>query len=395
MDGTEGLGEEDPIPPLLPPEDRLWRHPSEVAAHAGAAAGAGPGRGRRRRRDRVQAPRRPESRLVPLAVLAGAIGALGATGAITAAGGLGRVQTVRTVVQREVPAGAASVTAGRGIIDIAEAVRPTVVLLQTDGDRNAFGAGVVYRSDGHILTSARAVGSRRVLMVKIASGPSQRATVVGVDADTDVAILKVEGTSFTPAPLGSASGLKAGHLAMAVGSTVSVGVIAATGRSIDVDGVSLLDMIQTDTPLPDGFGGSPLVDGTGAVVGICTQVRANAYATPIDVARSMADQLIDRGGIEHAWLGIEGEDLGIAASDDLKLTGAALVTKVKAGGPAANAGMVAGDVITAIDGAPLTSINALKIALRSRSPGQIVGLTVWRDGRTMQVRATLAPRPTS
>jgi S1-C subfamily serine protease len=180
---------------------------------------------------------------------------------------------------------------------------------------------------------------------------------------------------------------------MAVGSSVSVGVIAAVGRSVDVDGVSLLDMIQTDLPLPGGFDGSPLVDGTGAVVGICTQVNANSYATPIDVARSIADQLIEHGSVVHAWLGIEGEDLGIAASDELKLIGAAVITKVRPGGPAANAGMVPGDVITAIDGSPLPSMAALKVALRSRAPGQIVGLALLRDGRATQIRATLAPRP--
>jgi putative serine protease PepD len=169
--------------------------------------------------------------------------------------------------------------------------------------------------------------------------------------------------------------------------------VSALGRQVDSrDGPPLLDMIQTDAPIAPGSSGGALLDSTGAVIGITTAIAVSdvgaeglGFATPIDIARDVAEQLITTGKVVHVWLGIEGED-GTANSG-------ALVRKIRADSPAAKAGVQERDVITSIEGKPVTSMSALVIALRTRKPGQVVTIGLSRDGKPLKVQATLAERP--
>jgi S1-C subfamily serine protease len=373
MEPDEGRDDDEPIPPLLPPDDRLWRHPSELAPRT---------------------PRR-EGRPLAIAGLSGVIGALLATGVLTVTGTVRpRTDTVRTVVQREASPLAVSVAAGVGIVEVAEKTKPAVVEVHLDGNEQPDGSGVVFRSDGHILTTARVIGGARGARIVLDDGDAFDAKVVGRDPETDIALLKVERTGMATAALGSVAGLKVGHVAIVVGTSLALGVVSALGREVAVpDGPLLLDMIQTDAPATHESSGGALVDAGGGVIGITTAVDGVGYATPIDLARDVAEQLLATGTVAHAWLGVDGDDLDAREARKLGVDGGAVVRRVREGSPAAAVGLRPRDVIVAVDGVTVQSMSALKVALRSRRPGQAVDLRFLREGEEQRVVATLSPRP--
>jgi S1-C subfamily serine protease len=164
--------------------------------------------------------------------------------------------------------------------------------------------------------------------------------------------------------------------------------------------MSLFDMIQTDAPISPGSSGGALLDGRGRVIGITTAIAVSdvgpeglGFATPIDVARSVADELIATGRATHAWIGIEGTDLDGATALDLDLDGGAVVNSVRQATPAEAAGLAARDVIVALDGQPVLSMGALVAALRNHRPGDVVTIDVVRDHRRTTHTVTLAERP--
>jgi S1-C subfamily serine protease len=383
MELDDGLGDDEPLPPLLPADDRLWRHPSEVAAHI--------------RHPRSPGRRRSDGRLWQVALLAGLIGAMLATGVLTVTGVMSpRAGTIRTVVQREAAPSAVPAAAGAGIVEIADRTRPAMVELRETGSDAPIGAGVVFRSDGWLLTSHHAVLGLEQVTVVLDDGSSLAGRVAGRDPETNIAVLKVDRTNMTPALLGSVSSLKVGQVAVVVGGSLSVGVLSALGREVRLPkGPLLLDMIQTDAPVQPSSAGGALVDNAGAVIGITTSIDGSGYATPVDVARDVADQLITSGKVVHGWLGIDGDDLSAGEAHALGVEGGAVVRRVRAGSPAAAVGLAPKDVVVAADGTTIESMTALKVFLRSRRPGQAVDLTYVRGGKELHAVATLTPRPTA
>jgi S1-C subfamily serine protease len=157
-------------------------------------------------------------------------------------------------------------------------------------------------------------------------------------------------------------------------------------------------MIQTDAPIAPGSSGGALVDASGAVIGITTAVAAEpggrfGFATPIDLARRVADQILVKGHMAHSWLGVEGIDLPSDRAEAMGLDGGAYLSEVEAGSPAAAAGLAAHDVITEVDGRPVRSISALVVAMRDRNPGDVVQLGYNRAGEDRSTTAVLAERP--
>ncbi|HEX9969032.1 MAG TPA: trypsin-like peptidase domain-containing protein, partial [Acidimicrobiales bacterium] len=379
MELDDGLGDDEPTTPLLPPDDRLWRHPSEVAAHI--------------RRPRPPRRRGKDGRMWPVALLAGLIGAILATGVLTATGLMSPRSTIRTVVQREAAPPAVSAVAGAGIVEIADRTRPAMVEVRETGSDARIGAGVVFRSDGWVLTSHQAVLGVEQVSVVLDDGSSAPARVAGRDPETNIAVLKVDRTNLTPALLGSVSSLKVGQVAVVVGGSLSVGVLSALGQEVRMPkGPLLLDMIQTDAPVQPSSAGGALVDNAGAVIGIATSIDGSGYATPIDVARDVAEQFITSGKVLHGWLGIDGDDLSAGEAAALGVEGGAVVRRVRDGSPAAAVGLAAKDVVVAADGATIESMTALKVFLRSKRPGQAVDLTFVRGGKQFHAVATLTPR---
>jgi S1-C subfamily serine protease len=237
--------------------------------------------------------------------------------------------------------------------------------------------------------------------------------VVGSDPDTDVAVVKIDGDGpFPSAVLGTSTDLQVGQEAVVVGwpadlvaegPSVTVGVISGLHRTVPrADGRMLFDMVQTDARVPAGWPGGALLDSSGSVIGITTALgTANAgsgtggfaFAIPVEVARSVADQLIASGRVTRVWLGVHGDDLDWVAAAGLEVPGGALVDNVREGSPAGRAGVAPGDVIVAVDGAPVTSMGQLVVALRQHTPGQTVRLEVLRDRQRMSMAVALVERP--
>lgn len=354
-----------------------------------------------------------------MGLLAGSISAILTVGLVVVGGGF-RVRTVSratpTAVERVVaPAAATPVTApgspANAVVDIAEHMRPAIVQLRVNGgDGPGSGSGVVFRSDGHVLTNHHVVdGARRITLV-MADGEEVAARLIGSDADTDIAVVKVDKAGLASAPLGSAADLRVGQLAVAIGSplglaggpSVSVGVVSALGREIEAGGQGppLLDMIQTDAPIAPGSSGGALVDGTGAVVGVTTAIAVSAvgaeglgFATPIDIARDVAEQIIAGGRAVHVWLGIEGEDVDAALAKEIGVTGGAMIRNVSPDSPAARAGIARRDVIVSVDGRVVRSMGALKVQLRTHRPGDEVTLALHRGKEARSLKVKLAERP--
>lgn len=405
MDLDDGLGDDWPPPPLLPPEDRIWRHPSEIASRSG---------NRRTIPDRLGG-----SSLWQVGLLAGSISALLTVGLVLAGGGF-RVRTVMRsaapAVERVVAPAASTVMTTPGspanaIVDIADNLRPAIVQIRVSGGEGpGSGSGVIFRSDGHILTNQHVVDGARRITVVMANGEEEAARLIGADAETDIAVVKVDKADLASAPLGSAVALRAGQLAVAIGSplglaggpSVSVGVISALGREIDAndEGPPLLDMIQTDAPIAPGSSGGALVDSTGAVIGVTTAIAVSevgaeglGFATPIDIARYVADQIIAGGRAVHVWLGVEGEDVDPGTARELGVVGGAMIRDVRAGSPAGKAGVAERDVIVAVDGVAVRSMGGLKVQLRTHRPGDEVTLSFHRGKVAGSLKVKLTERP--
>jgi serine protease Do len=387
MEFDDGL-EDDPssyrTPP--PPDDRLWVHPSELRPRRGGG-----------------------ERIWLIASIAGMVGAMLATGVVVVAGGLDRGTTERVIERQEAPVRTVSAPAAQSVVEIAQRVRPAITQVRVEGKQgDSSGSGVLFRSDGHVLTNFHVVDGADSVKVVIDSGRELSAKILGSDPETDVAVLKIDGGPFPVASLGTAADLRVGQSAIAIGSplglaggpSVTVGVVSALHRRLDTRvGPPLLDMIQTDAPISPGSSGGALLDGGGAVIGLTTAVATSdgaqglGFATPIDVARLSAEQLIGTGKVEHVWIGIEGTDVDPTTAKDLSVDGGALVRRVVKDGPADKAGLVARDVIVGVDGHPVDTMGSLVVVLRGRRPGDNVAFEVLRGHDRKRMTINLVERP--
>ena len=385
--------------PPLPPDDRLWRHPSELREHGlgGGPFALGP----------------PASRQIAwsVAVVAGLAGAALSIGVIALTGSLSPRVIERAVVEKVAVTPVVSspmVRGERGVVAVAERLSPAIVRLDVERtDGAGTGSGVLYRDDGLVLTSAHVVVGTTSIDVVLTDGRHFDGHLVGSDPLTDVALVSIDGDHLPVAVLGTAEGLEVGAPTIAIGSplgfdggpSVTTGVISAIHRRIEpAEGEALHGMIQTDAPIAPGSSGGALVDASGAVIGIMTAVANEAggrfgFATPIDLARRVADQLLATGQMVHGWLGVEGTDLTSDQARGLGLPGGALVRDVAADSPAAAAGLSAHDVITELDGREVRSISSLVVELRRHGPGDEVVVGYWRAGRHATATVTLRERP--
>lgn len=386
--------------PPLPPEDRLWRHPSELRQF-GSPAGLAP------QPPRVHARRRDTWGIAAVAGLAGMVlttGALAITGVLTP-------QVIRRQIVEKVavtPVLSSPLLAGeRDAATVAERLAPAIVRLDiTQGVSTTTGSGVVYRDDGLVLTAAHLVAAATSITAVLADGRRLDGVLVGVDPVTDVALLDLDGHGLPVAVLGTAGNLTVGAPTMAVGAarggadpSVTTGVISALDVRVGgAGGQSLHGMIQTSAPVAPGSAGGVLVDANGAVVGLLSSstdepTRALVVATPIDLVHRVAEHLLATGHMAHGWLGVEGTDLPDDEAMVLSVTGGAKVQRVQARSPAALAGLAPDDVITELDGLPVQSISVLVARLRAHDPGDRVRLGYWRSGRHAEVTVTLDRRP--
>ena len=263
------------------------------------------------------------------------------------------------------------------------------------------GSGFIVSPDGVILTNAHVVRDADEVTVKLQDRREFRAKVLGSDPKTDVAVLKIDAKNLPVVPLGNTRNLQVGEWVLAIGSpfglesTVTAGVVSAKGRTIDNNGVQF---IQTDVAVNPGNSGGPLFNTRGEVVGINSQIFSQtggyqglSFAIPIDVAVRIKDQIVATGKVHHAKLGVGLQDVGQSFADAFKLDSpdGALVSNVERGGAADKAGLKAGDVIRKVNGQPIVSGGDLSAMVSVAKPGDKLALEVWRDGKVVQLNATL------
>jgi len=264
------------------------------------------------------------------------------------------------------------------------------------------GSGFIVSGDGIILTNAHVVRGAKEVTVKLTDRREFRAKVLGADAKTDIAVLKIAASNLPVATLGKTSELRVGEWVLAIGSpfgfenTVTAGVVSAKGRSLPDD--SAVPFIQTDVAINPGNSGGPLFNARGEVVGINSQIytRSGGYqgvsfAIPIDVANKIKNQIIATGKVEHARLGVSVQEVNQAFADSFKLDKpeGALVSMVEKGSPADKAGLQPGDVIRQVNGQPIVSSGDLPAVIGQAAPGDSVKLDVWRQGAAKELSARL------
>ena len=255
------------------------------------------------------------------------------------------------------------------------------------------GSGVIIRSDGYILTNNHVVAGTDRIKVTLADDRTFTGHVIGRDSLSDLALVKIAATGLTPARLGTSTGMRPGDWVIAIGSplglqqSVTVGIISALGRTV-ADVNSEVSFIQTDAAINPGNSGGPLVNLRGEVVGINTVIRSDAqnigFATPIDTARAIADDLLARGKVDRSWVGIKVSALNDEMKTRLNIpasTTGSLILAVVEDSPAQRAGIQAGDVVRRIDGVEVASVKDVQRLVRARKPGEKIAVEIWRDGR--------------
>jgi len=273
---------------------------------------------------------------------------------------------------------------------------------------HSLGSGVIVTADGTILTNNHVIEGATDIKVDLSDKREFQAKIIGTDAKTDVAVLKINATDLPSLPIGDSSKLQVGDVVFAIGepfgltSTATMGIVSATGRR-DLGIENYEDFIQTDAAINPGNSGGAMIDLHGNLIGINTAILAEngggnqgiGFAIPINMARAVMDQIVSHGKVVRGYLGLYPQDVtpALAKQFGLSQPSGALVGEVESDTPAARAGLKRGDVIVAMNGQPVTSANDLRLRVSETAPGTTVKLQFSRDGRTQDVSVALGELP--
>lgn len=265
-------------------------------------------------------------------------------------------------------------------------------------ESRSLGSGFIINAEGYILTNAHVVDRADKITVRLTDKREFKATVVGADKRTDVALLKIEANGLPQVVLGNPEQLKVGEWVLAIGSpfgfdsSVTAGIVSAKGRSLPQE--NFVPFIQTDVAINPGNSGGPLFNLKGEVVGINSQIYSRSggymglsFAIPIDVAMDVVAQLRATGKVTRGRIGVSIQEMTRELADSFGLAKAegALISGVERGGPADRAGVRASDVILKFNGKPVTSSSDLPRIVAATKPGSEVGVLLWRKGSTLKV----------
>lgn len=296
--------------------------------------------------------------------------------------------------------------------ELAKVLKPSVVNISVVREQGHFqadgqGSGLILTADGEILTNAHVVRGASDIVVKLHDGRELEARVLGTDTNTDLALLKLQNVEdLQPVKLGNSDKLEVGEWVMAIGNpygleaTVTVGVLSAKGRVIGAGPYD--DFLQTDTSINPGNSGGPLFNIHGEVVGINTAIlkqgQGIGFSIPVNLAKEIADDLRLDGRVSRGYLGVGITPLTPALKKSLGIlpeTDGAVVTSVIPQGPAARAGLKAGDVVTHLEGSVVSSDRDLLRQVAKFEKGRNVSITLIRNGKEKELNATLAERPSN
>ena len=338
----------------------------------------------------------------PLLPLAAAAVIGGGAGAVATTALHDDTPTVRTITQTRTVSATSSGTAVKSPHDVYAAAKDAVAYVTTG---SGTGSGFVISDDGYIVTNAHVVeGANGAIKAKIGDGKTLDAKLVGQDASTDLALLKVSATNLKPLALGDSSTVQVGDPAYAIGNpfgldrTLTTGVVSALQREISSpNGFSIDDVIQTDAAINPGNSGGPLFNTAGQVIGVNSQIESPntsssgqagnvgiGFAIPADTVKSVVAQLKATGKASHAYLGVSTADASGAGAQ---------VAQVTANGPAATGGLAPGDVITSLGGKAVDDPGALTSLVDSHKAGDSVQVEVTRNGSQKTLTVKLGERP--
>jgi S1-C subfamily serine protease len=277
------------------------------------------------------------------------------------------------------------------------------------------GSGTIIHPDGYVITNRHVVlqenrrGVAKTVIVQLADRREFRAKVLGVDAGTDIAVLKIEGRNLPYARFADSEKARVGDVVFAIGNpldaglTVTSGIVSALGRSGKLGmGMAFEDFIQTDAAINPGNSGGPLIDFEGRLLGMNTAIKSGTglsvglgYSIPSNLITAVALDLANQGRVVRGLIGVQGEDLSVAEATKLSLghTGGVRLVVVSDELPAAKAGLKVGDVVVGLNGKPVENWNELRLEISRRRPGETLSLNYIRDGRGALARLTVAERP--
>lgn len=294
----------------------------------------------------------------------------------------------------------------------AEAV-PSIVRVEVSINNTVAGtgSGVVFRSDGYILTNNHVVDTADSVRVVFFDGRSYAADIIGTDSLTDLAVLRIPVTGLPAVSFADGESVTIGDLAVAVGSplgleggpTVTSGIVSALGRELRVsNSTQLFGLLQTDAPINRGSSGGALLDANGELIGITTALAASdvgaeglGFAVPVAVVADIANDLIETGEVAHAYLGIQGIDATAAVEDGATVPTGAVITRLADSSAIGDAGARTGDIITAVDGTPVRTMTELVALMRTYRAGQSVDIVLQRGGEPVELTLVLDRRPAS
>jgi serine protease Do len=268
------------------------------------------------------------------------------------------------------------------------------------------GSGVIVSADGSVITNHHVIDGAEKITVKFQDGKTYEAKVVGSDQPSDLAVLKIEATNLPFLSLGNSDSVRVGDIVLAIGNplgigqSVTAGIISAKGRRTGLSDGSFEDFLQTDAPINRGNSGGALVNLTGELIGINSQILSSGqgggsigigFSIPSNMAKSVMEQLLKDGKVHRGQLGVNIQNIteDVAKSLDLKDTKGILVSNVRTGSSAEKAGIKRGDIITAINGEKIEDGNVLRNKVASSLPGTDIKLTVFRDGQEQELIAKL------
>ena len=298
---------------------------------------------------------------------------------------------------------------GPAVVTVVGKVPGKVTIFGSTGDQTVSGSGFFITDQGYILTNNHVVEGTKEVSIVLSDGTKQQATLVGTDPYSDIAVLKTEGEVPAVATLGNSDVLDPGESVIAIGSplgnfknTVTVGVVSATGRSIDTgNGYQIEDLIQTDAAINHGNSGGPLVDLAGEVIGINTLVVRNSgmgdvaeglgFAIRVNTAQVISQQIIQKGYFSRPYMGINFQPINpdIAAQYNLPAKWGVYITKVADNSPASEASLKEGDIITKVGEVTIDESHSYVNTLFTFKPGDQIMLNVVRDGKNTQMQITL------
>ena len=320
----------------------------------------------------------------------------------------------------------------RGLIDLAGRVRPSVVEIAATGyavaegsalisRQQSTGSGVIVDPDGYVVTNAHVVEGAVRIRVTLPGPPSEPASLrsvlkprgrtltaqlVGLDRETDVAVLKLPESGLAALSFGNSEALRQGQLVMAFGSplgldsSVSLGIVSAVARQLKPD--ERMIYIQTDASINPGNSGGPLVDGDGKIVGINSMILTQSggseglgFAAPSNIVRRVVEQLRASGRVHRGQIGARAQTITplLAAGLGLSQSWGVLLSDVKPDGPAAKAGLAIGDLVVSLDGKPMENARQFDVNLYRRTTGETLSIEVLREQRKWLVRVDVAERP--